>query len=387
MGARAPWRRIAALAVALVLTCLLGTAAGRDRADELEGLRDEIQKSRERVTEHEADERALLEQLEEVDRRLQEAWRERSAAREVVAAARGRLDAVEPLLTRARAELSSTQRALAARAVALYRGGEIGTVRVLFSATSLSDLLSRANALRRLVQHDAGLVARHVEERDRLAALQAESRAALAERETADARLTRVVARLRVEREGKGAILTRVQGDRTKERQLLLELEQAAKALEETIRTLGARSGRMSAGVAGAGFAARKGALSPPVRAGIRDRFGPVIDPEFQTTTFRSGIDFAADAGAPVRSVAVGVVRFAGWFRGYGRIVIVDHGGAFHTVSGHLDEIHVTVDDPVEEGQTLGTVGETGSLAGASLYFELRRGAEPLDPEPWLRGN
>lgn len=123
----------------------------------------------------------------------------------------------------------------------------------------------------------------------------------------------------------------------------------------------------------------------PPVDAAIAARFGRLVDPEFLTETFRSGVDFAAEAGAAVRSVALGVVRFAGWFRGYGRIVIVDHGDGFHSISGHLDEIFVDVSDPVVEGQSLGTVGETGSLGGPSLYFELRRDGEAVDPEPWLR--
>jgi septal ring factor EnvC (AmiA/AmiB activator) len=108
------------------------------------------------------------------------------------------------------------------------------------------------------------------------------------------------------------------------------------------------------------------------------------VDPDFQTTTFRSGVEFAAPAGMPVRSIAAGVVRFAGWFRGYGRIVIVDHGDAYHSVSGHLDEIDVEVGSLVSEGQAIGTVGETGSLGGPSLYFELRRGGDPVDPVPWL---
>jgi SAM-dependent methyltransferase len=83
-------------------------------------------------------------------------------------------------------------------------------------------------------------------------------------------------------------------------------------------------------------------------------------------------------------AVAGGIVRFAGWFRGYGRIVIVDHGDGFHSISGHLDEIYVKVGVPVEEGEALGTVGETGSLGGPSLYFELRQDGQPIDPEPWL---
>jgi septal ring factor EnvC (AmiA/AmiB activator) len=112
--------------------------------------------------------------------------------------------------------------------------------------------------------------------------------------------------------------------------------------------------------------------------------FGRVLDAEYRTETFRKGVDFAADAGEPVRAVAPGEVRFAGWFRGYGRIVILDHGGGYFTVSGHLDQIEVEVGQQLAAGAEIGSVGETGSLSGPRLYFEIRRGAEPLDPALWL---
>ena len=368
----------------LLVLCVLTPAAAKDRQEELEGLRDAIHDSRERVTEHEASERAILEQLEEVDRRLQTVSRDRQRAGRDVAAARRRLVEVEPKLAAAQTALAGTQRALAARAVALYRGGEVGPVRIIFSADSLPELLSRASALRHLVRHDAQLVARYGEEHDRLEALKVEAKFAVDERKVADARLTELVAKLKVERKSKAAILTGLRKDRKSERRLLLELEQAAQALEETIRTLGARADHAGEGVASSGFAGRRGELVPPVDAKVAEPFGRVIDPEFQTTTFRSGVDFSASAGTPVRSVASGIVRFSGWFRGYGRIVIVDHGDAFHSISGHLDEIFVEVGNPIKEGQALGTVGETGSLGGPSLYFELRRDGEPVDPEGWL---
>jgi len=370
--------------IALLLTCMPSFVVAKDRAEELEGLRDAIHDSRGRVTEHEAGERAILEQLEEVDRRLQTVSRDRKTARRDVDTARRRLEEIEPRLAVAKKEHSGTQKALAARAVALYRGGEIGPVRVLFSASSLPELLSRANMLRILVRHDAELVARLGEKRERLETLQNQASQAVRDREDGGARLTRLVAELEVERRGKGKILSRLRQDRKSERRLLLELEQAAQALEETIRTLGARAERGDAGIPESGFARRRGQLGPPVVARITEPFGRVVDPEFQTATFRSGVDFAARAGTSVHTVAPGIVRFSGWFRGYGRIVIVDHGDAFHSISGHLDEIFVEVGNPVEEGQALGTVGETGSLGGPSLYFELRRGGEPIDPEPWL---
>ncbi len=369
------------LALVLVVVGMTAGAAAQDRQDELDSLRDRIQDSREKVTAHEADERALLEQLEDVDRELMQAVRERNAGRKSVERARARIESLRPSLGRAEADLAKTRRALSARAVALYKGGELGPVRVLFASDSLPEMLTRASALRVLVRHDADLVARFGEERNRLAALEREASAALAEREIADERLAALAKTLRGERAKKGEILAVVREDRTSERRLLLELEQAAQAMEETIKQLGARA---ESGSVASGFGERRGQLAPPVVASVIERFGKVVDPEFRTTTFRAGIDFGAKAGATVRSVADGVVRFAGWFRGYGRIVIIDHGDGYHTISGHLDEIHVKVGTRLDEGAVLGTVGETGSLGGPRLYFELRESGEPVDPEPWL---
>ena len=84
------------------------------------------------------------------------------------------------------------------------------------------------------------------------------------------------------------------------------------------------------------------------------------------------------------RRVAPGTVRLAGWFRGYGKLVILDHGDGYFTVSGHLADIDVEVGDRVSEGEVMGTVGDTGSLEGQGLYFEVRRGRGPLKPAEWL---
>jgi septal ring factor EnvC (AmiA/AmiB activator) len=363
------------------LTCLPTLAGAQDREEELDALRERIRDSRERVTEHEADERALLEQLEEVDRRLMQAVRDQRDGQREVARARRRVDELAPRLEKAERALGRTQHALAVRAVALYKGGEVGPVRVLFSSTSLPEMLSRASALRVLVRHDAELVARFEEERDRLAQLRADAQRALATREAADRKLASLTRGLKEERASKGVILARTRADRTTERRLLLELEQAAQALEETIRAIGARA---ESGSVASGFGGRRGRLAAPVSADVIQPFGQVVDPEFGTRTFRSGVDFGAEAGARVRAVASGIVRFAGWFRGYGRIVIVDHGDGYHSICGHLDEILVEVGHPLEEGEVLGTVGETGSLGGPRLYFELREKGDPIDPEIWL---
>jgi septal ring factor EnvC (AmiA/AmiB activator) len=96
-------------------------------------------------------------------------------------------------------------------------------------------------------------------------------------------------------------------------------------------------------------------------------------------------VEFEAPLGTPVQTVAAGRVRFADWFRGYGRMVILDHGDGYFTVSGHLDALEVGVGDVLQPRQVIGTVGETGSLSGPRLYFEIRQGAQALDPRDWLQ--
>ena len=79
-----------------------------------------------------------------------------------------------------------------------------------------------------------------------------------------------------------------------------------------------------------------------------------------------------------------GQVVFADWYSGYGLLVIVDHGAGFFTLYGHLSKVDVRVNDRVATGQLIGEVGETGSLTGPNLYFEVREGTDALNPLSWL---
>ncbi|MEK7837764.1 MAG: peptidoglycan DD-metalloendopeptidase family protein, partial [candidate division NC10 bacterium] len=80
-----------------------------------------------------------------------------------------------------------------------------------------------------------------------------------------------------------------------------------------------------------------------------------------------------------------GHVLYTGWFRGYGTLIIVDHGNDYYTLYAHAADIRVAEGDDVKQGQVIGTVGDTGSLQGPRLYFEVRHQGKPQDPEQWLR--
>jgi len=379
-------RRAPGLAALLLLA--LAAAAARAERDprevELEGLRRAIEQHRERVGRFERQERGLLETLEEMDQAVEALARDAARARREAADARAERERLSGQARDLEARLASTRRTLSKRAVALYKAGDLGPVAALFGAESLRDALERAALLQRLIDGDQALLRRFRREQAALAEAREGAERAARAREAA---LARVEARSREvdrERAARAAALASVRSDRRRARAALNELEAAARALEETLAHLQREAPGAPLQPGAAPFVSLRGALEPPVGAPLIARFGKVQD-EFGTEIFRKGVEFAARAGDPVLGVADGVVRFAGWFRGYGKIVIVDHGDAYFTVSGHLAEIAVSVGDAVRRGTPLGTAGDTGSLAGPRLYFEIRRGGEALDPAPWLR--
>jgi len=381
----------ATASAALAAALLAGPAAAAEDTGEagsaereLEQLRDAIESSRERVERFEREQRALLERLEEIDRRRTRLLAERRRLEEAASRAEAALAEARDRSAEASRRLEASREAMSRRAVALYKAGAAGPVRLLFSADSLRGMLSRLSLLRAVLRQDTELVAEHRSAREAHESARERAETAARRHREALASLAATRRELAAESEAKRDLLGRAREDRTRERALLIELERAARALEETLARLGEAPPAEGFGP-GSGFARRRGSLPRPVPGDVVQPFGRVVDAEYLTQTFRNGVEFSARAGDSVRAVAPGQVRFAGWFRGYGRIVILDHGDGYFTVSGHLDEIFVEVGDPVEQGDTVGTAGETGSLSGPRLYFELRRGGQALDPAEWLR--
>jgi septal ring factor EnvC (AmiA/AmiB activator) len=181
-------------------------------------------------------------------------------------------------------------------------------------------------------------------------------------------------------RRERGAMLESIRRDEGQRRTALAELREAAEQLSRLAALL-------EAGGDGSALDMHqfKGLLDWPAQGELLAGFGTVVHPEFKTQVPHPGWDIAAPFGANVAAVFDGVVVFADWMRGYGLTAIVDHGGGVLTIYAHASLLMVSAGDRVVRGQTLGRVGDTGSLRGAFLYFELRVDGEPTDPAEWLR--
>ena len=132
-------------------------------------------------------------------------------------------------------------------------------------------------------------------------------------------------------------------------------------------------------------FEKRKGSLLWPVDGAVVASFGRVVHPVYKTVTVNKGIDIDATKGTLVLSVAQGIVEYVGRMRGYGQFIILNHSGGYLTIYAHLDQVKVANGEQVLLGAIVGTVGETGSLTGPKLHFELRDTEGAIDPIKWLK--
>ena len=181
-------------------------------------------------------------------------------------------------------------------------------------------------------------------------------------------------------------LLASVQREKSSRLRMLKEMEEASKKLLEIIRESERAAEREKAETfPGKSFSSLKGRLPWPLDGKVALRYGSQKDPQFNTPIFRSGTFIEATTDSLAKAVHTGKVVFAEWFKGYGQLVIVNHGDGYHTLYGSLSEIFTKVGDIIKERQAVGRIGNSGILNSPGLYFEVRYKGKPLDPLQWLR--
>lgn len=133
-------------------------------------------------------------------------------------------------------------------------------------------------------------------------------------------------------------------------------------------------------------IAAEKLPLAKPVRSAFRftSGFGVRRDPKNGKARMHNGTDFAAGRGTPIYATGDGVVTFAGWQSGYGRVVKIRHAFGYETVYAHMNKLHVGKGERVAQGDRIGDMGNTGRSTGVHLHYEVRVGGKPVNPIKYI---
>ncbi len=353
-------------------------------------VQQKLGEEREQAAKLQGREASLLTRLADLERQVEVEGRGLHAAQTRLRVANQRLAVVEERAQQAQALVDRANDLLGPRLVARYRLGREGYLRFLLGARSIADVLRRRRLFNALLEADFDALAvlrinatGAKAARDELAGARDEQRESVrGEAERRSALESRVDQQRR--------LLASVQRERALHEQAVVELEEAERELTAKLQDLQSHAPPPPAMVAPeiqlrASMRKARGKLPFPLERGrIEVHFGRATDPRFGLITLQKGIDVRAPMGTPVHAVWDGKVVHAGWFKGFGNLLIVDHGENLYSLMAHLDQLEKAVGDPVRTGDEVGTVGDSGSLKGAYLYFELRDGQKPLNPERWL---
>jgi murein hydrolase activator len=353
-------------------------------------LRDEKRKA----TEARARETSVLAELEQVEQRLADKHKEIARLDTRITRTQGEVTGLRGEIQQLQKQRSGQELALSRRLRAMYKvHAQGGALPVILSG---DDPVARAVAVRHLTSLaalDARLIQEYRGTSDRLDDRRRREEAR--QRELADLKSDAQREQTNADRDAakRRILLAKVRDERTYHERMVGELTEATRRLEAFISDLQAKQRRLArvpppkGGVVppGVGFGALRGRLPWPAEGRILAAFGAQVHPRFGTRTFRNGVDIEADEGRDVAAVFGGHVIYTGWFKGYGNLIILDHDNEYYTLYAHMAEVGVKEGEDVRQGQRIGTVGDTGSLDGPRLYFEVRYQGKPQDPEQWLR--
>jgi len=392
-------RDLLALALVLVTSALpVGAQPKRDdpvQAEQrkLQETQNQLKQEREKAAEARRRETSLLAEIEDTERRLAQKQRDVARLDDRIKRAQAEVAALRGDITRLESYRSEQEEFLARRLRTIYKIHAQGAVLpVILSGESPVQRAATIKHLGSLAALDARMIQEYRVTSDRLA--DRKEREEARRNELASLRAEAKKEQAEVDREAakRRQLLAKVRDERAYHERMVGELSEAARRLEAFIRDLQAKQRRVAKApppTDGApprvGFGTLRGRLPWPTEGRIVAAFGPQVHPRFGTKTFRNGIDIEAQEGTEVNAVYAGNVVYTGWFKGYGNLIILDHGNDYFTLYAHIADILVKEADEVRQGHRIGTVGDTGSLTGPSLYFEVRYQSKPQDPAEWLR--
>jgi septal ring factor EnvC (AmiA/AmiB activator) len=187
------------------------------------------------------------------------------------------------------------------------------------------------------------------------------------------------LSRLNELKQNKLTIISKINRQRDFNAQLLEELKNEEENLTDFLNQ---KTGPLAADTVN--FGLLRGKLAWPLRGNVISSFGKKKSSRFNTYTINNGIEIKPLQSEEIKAIQGGEIVFCDYFKGYGNLLIIQHPGNFHSLYGHCDKFLKKQGDHVEPGEAVALVGNSGSLYGKCLYFEIRQNLKPQDPLLWL---
>ena len=369
-----------------------------EQRKKMERLQQGLEGQRARVKETRQKEEGLLAEMESLEANLRRERLQLKKMRDDLAAHERQIAEKQAELETAKVAKEGSRAHIQQRLAAFYRMGPTGVLNVLFTGNSLPDLLNSDEYFRRLIQYDQQAISEYRGKITQIAATQAALERGRKELVATIAAVKEQEEHLADTRSQRAVLLKRVKTEKQLYQRALEEIEEAAQRLNVTMGKLkrqaterqkpppgGENSATGKKGrSAGGAFAASKGRLDPPVAGAVTTQFGTNNRGKFGLAAVQNGIDIKTEPGTPVRAIYGGTIAYAGILRGYGTIVIIDHGDHYFSLMSRVGELHKKEGEPVNRGEIVATMSDQEGLIGEGLHFEIRRGTTPENPLHWV---
>lgn len=324
----------------------------------------------------------IVEGLNEIDYSLNKTRLKASALSSEISRMEEKITQLKKNKDRTVKEISQGRHYADKRLTALYKMHMMGRMDLGLMPSSIFDFFVHQNAMKRVVEADYETIARQNNDVKAIEKLEGETEKEIQIKMRLEAELNEQIRIKQAETQKKELILKEIRQKKELSLAAVESLKLAAAQLDGKIEKI--QPVRIKKTENGS-FYDHQGRLMIPVEGEIISQFGNSSSGAYNIFTFQKGIDIKAKRGEPVKSVFRGEVMFAQWLKGYGNVLIINHGDSYYTLYAHVEEMFKKEGEMVETGDVIATAGDTGSIKGTCLHFEVRYHGKPLDPMKWLR--
>jgi murein hydrolase activator len=364
------------LGVSLSATCY-----GASPQSEYKKIQKQIREHKEKLEQAKKRESSILTDIEETNKQMKAVENDLRKYKIRLMNTEGKISQVERDISASKGAIDRHREWMKRKLRTMYKYGQNSdVVLLLLSSADISQLIRTSKSLQYVTAHELKRMSTYQENLHNLQ--DKENQLMLLKRElmTNRAKVLAEESSLAGKRKNKEMLLTSVKKEKSSYSKMLSEMEESAKKLRDIINK--SDTGDM---FPGRGFASLKGRLPWPVEGKVAVPYGSQKDPQFNTPVFRSGTFIESSSDSMAKAVHEGKVVLAEWFKGYGQLVIINHGEGYHSLYGSLSEIFTKVGDIIKDKQIIGRVGNSGLVNLPGLYFELRYKGKALNPIQWLQ--
>lgn len=355
----------------------------------LKKIEQQIKSVKDEINNLQKKESGYLETLHKIEKLLQDTEKELQAIERDLELAQKEIKQGEDELIREKHILKERTIVLESRLREIYKRRLTGYLEILFNSESFSDFLTRFRYIKNILSLDAEVIN---DIRQQMKKIE-NNKMNLENREEILSLLKKEVEKEKENIEfsikAKKSIINKIDSQKEAHLKSLKELEQSSQEIENIIERIYKQQEEDSKKasqkeVPTITLKPKKGILALPIQGKLISEYGRQKNTDFNTYTFNSGIDISAPLGQVVRAAGSGEIIYTGSIKGYGQIIIIDHGGRVTTLYAHLSKILIDIGDKVKKGQTIGQVGDSGGVSSTRLHFEVRVEGKPTDPMNWL---